>query len=773
MRHFGWDHCRYFLSVTLACTAPLAAQSYFQPTVTFPAGKSSGAIVAVDFNHDGKPDVAVLDPTSAQVDVLLGDGKGNLGSPATFAVGTNPTNLIAADFNGDGFPDLVVTDNNGVEVLLGNGNGTFAIPLLVTALPSGSWISSVDLNGDGKLDLVILSMDGMSVNSSLGNGDGTFQSPINSALSLADFLNPAPPPSGLILIDLTQDGKPDLVYSDGFELQVQAGSGDGTFAPGSPSLPGPINSLLVAIGDLDGDKLPDLVESGGFDNGIDSYGFVSVILGNITQTGMYLYGEVSLTPVVVADFTGDSVNDVLNAGQVLPGLGNGNFGCPWEDPGSHISAARAGFYCPVSIPWPPNSSAFAYADFNGDGALDFVASVNGQVSLLNTISLPKPVLTGPGTMDFGSVVVGSPSSLSQVNVTNNGLVPAIIKSMTVSGTNASDFVASDFCDDQTGLSIKGPFARPGSCVIPINFTPSGPGNRSALLTVDYLLEVQPLTISLTGTGLAPLSSSPSALSFGNFPINLGPSTVQTLTIMNVSLSPVTIGSIALTGSQAGDFAQSNSCQASLAANGTCTISVQFVPTAVGARSATLTLTYGKSANTITVGLSGTGVSDAIKLVASASTSATISSGQTANYTLSVGGNGYSGTASLSCSGLPQPFSCTVPTTQALNATTASTFTVSVKTAALEKIASSQSGAVWFWTTPLLAVILLTGLRKPKTIPVRSSKLLLTGFSLLLCFSCGGGTTPPPPSLAGTYHFTVQATAPPASADSINLTLVVQ
>jgi FG-GAP-like repeat len=94
------------LSVILVCGVTVAAQSYFQPSVTFTAGKSSGAIVATDFNHDGKADVAVLDPTSAQIDVLLGDGKGNLGSPTTFDVGTNPTNLIAGDFNGDGFPEI-------------------------------------------------------------------------------------------------------------------------------------------------------------------------------------------------------------------------------------------------------------------------------------------------------------------------------------------------------------------------------------------------------------------------------------------------------------------------------------------------------------------------------------------------------------------------------------------------------------------------------------------------------------------------------------------
>src|SRR5579862_3345255 len=64
-----------------------------------------------------------------------------------------------------------------------------------------------------------------------------------------------------------------------------------------------------------------------------------------------------------------------------------------------------------------------------------------------------------------------------------------------------------------------------------------------------------------------------------------------------------------------------------------------------------------------------------------SNSATIAAGQTASYTLSIGGEGVSGTASLSCTGVPASASCSLPGSLAFNATTPTTFTIKVATTA--------------------------------------------------------------------------------------------
>src|SRR5437588_3977366 len=71
------------------------------------------------------------------------------------------------------------------------------------------------------------------------------------------------------------------------------------------------------------------------------------------------------------------------------------------------------------------------------------------------------------------------------------------------------------------------------------------------------------------------------------------STAQAVTLSNPSGVALTITSIGFTGTNPGDFGQTNNCPLSpstLAANGTCTINVTFTPTVIGSRSATLTVT---------------------------------------------------------------------------------------------------------------------------------------------------------------------------------------
>ena len=85
------------------------------------------------------------------------------------------------------------------------------------------------------------------------------------------------------------------------------------------------------------------------------------------------------------------------------------------------------------------------------------------------------------------------------------------------------------------------------------------------------------------------------------------STAQSVTIHNSSTAAIAISSIALTGTDPGDFTiVSNTCGTSLGAGASCTVSVTFKPTAVGTRVALLTATDGASNSPQTVAVSGTG-----------------------------------------------------------------------------------------------------------------------------------------------------------------------
>jgi hypothetical protein len=81
-----------------------------------------------------------------------------------------------------------------------------------------------------------------------------------------------------------------------------------------------------------------------------------------------------------------------------------------------------------------------------------------------------------------------------------------------------------------------------------------------------------------------------------------------VTLNNTGNASLSLTSVAITGTNAGDFAQTNDCGNSVAAGGDCTISVTFTPTASGTRTASVTITDNASGSPQTVTLTGTGTS---------------------------------------------------------------------------------------------------------------------------------------------------------------------
>jgi hypothetical protein len=131
----------------------------FKPGSAISLGKNLSAILAADFNGDGKLDFAVTDSAGNAVMILLGNGDGTFGPPTTIPVGNQPDAIITGDFNNDGKLDLAIANygDGTVTLLLGNGDGTFTLasgsPYAVGNGPVA--IAAADFNGDGKLDLAV------------------------------------------------------------------------------------------------------------------------------------------------------------------------------------------------------------------------------------------------------------------------------------------------------------------------------------------------------------------------------------------------------------------------------------------------------------------------------------------------------------------------------------------------------------------------------------------------------------------------------------------
>jgi hypothetical protein len=202
---------------------------------------ANGAVAIGDFNLDGFPDIAVAQPSSNTIRILLGNGDRTFQPPVDYQPGAAVPEIQVGDLNGDGRPDLVTMaapltgDDRRLIVLLGNGDGTFGAPQ--TSVVNVGFYSPIDqialedLNGDGKLDLVLAGGLNTFATVLSGNGDGTFGIPVLYHAKGADQGSTF----GLAIVDVNGDGNQDVAInlrrssSTVDEIQLYAGNGDGTF----------------------------------------------------------------------------------------------------------------------------------------------------------------------------------------------------------------------------------------------------------------------------------------------------------------------------------------------------------------------------------------------------------------------------------------------------------------------------------------------------------------------------------------------------------------
>jgi len=257
--------------------------------------------------------------------------------------------------------------------------------------------------------------------------------------------------------------------------------------------------------------------------------------------------------------------------------------------------------CTINVTFTPTATGSRSATLTvTDNASNSpqTAGVSGTGTLLPSLS-PSPVPS------FGNQNVGTTSAAQAVTLSNPSGTALTITSIGFTGTNPGDFGQTNNCPLSPST-----LAANATCTINVTFTPTATGSRSATLAVADNASNSPQTAGVSGTGASLPVLSPSPVpDFGNQ--NVGTTgAAQAVTLSNPTGTALTITSIGFTGTNPGDFGQTNNCPLSpstLAANGTCTISVTFTPTATGSRSATLTVTDNASNSPQTAGVSGTGV----------------------------------------------------------------------------------------------------------------------------------------------------------------------
>jgi hypothetical protein len=248
----------------------------------------------------------------------------------------------------------------------------------------------------------------------------------------------------------------------------------------------------------------------------------------------------------------------------------------------------AGLTCAIQVIFTPTQAG------SRTGQLIVSADVLGgqlpTVALSGTGAASAPVSLSPATVSFGDVEVGIASLPLQITVQNSTAAAVPITGISIGNPFS---IASNACGT-TSLAAQ------TACQLTVVFTPSQAGLATGTLTFTDGAGTQ--TVALSGTGEAPPTDSLSVTTL-SFPATIDGqlSTAETVTLTNSGGVPLT--GIAISAS--GAFTTSNNCTTQLAANSSCTISVVFAPTAVGAQTGTLTVS--DLLRTQTVALSGTGL----------------------------------------------------------------------------------------------------------------------------------------------------------------------
>ncbi len=256
------------------------------------------------------------------------------------------------------------------------------------------------------------------------------------------------------------------------------------------------------------------------------------------------------------------------------------------------SSLAPGNSCTISILFHPGSTGALTGTFTQPGNM-----VGGPLSVaLGGKGLqPGAIALAPSTVQFGSVVVGTPSTPQTVMVSNSGQTSVALGTPTVNNDYAL-----------TGSTCGATLGGGQSCSLTVQFTPTVAGARPGQLTIPGSGGGPTAVATLEGTGITPgsLALSPSSQAFGT--VAIGSSASATLTATNSGGAAVHPSAI----SAGGDFAVTGgTCTVggAIAPNGgTCTVIVTFTPAASGSRSAQLTITSDGTPGTVQAGLAGVG-----------------------------------------------------------------------------------------------------------------------------------------------------------------------
>ncbi|CAN7255232.1 choice-of-anchor D domain-containing protein [Rhizobacter sp. LjRoot28] len=276
------------------------------------------------------------------------------------------------------------------------------------------------------------------------------------------------------------------------------------------------------------------------------------------------------------------------------------------------AAIAIGASCTVSVAFKPaavgSRTGTLTLAHNAPGGKTEVA-LSGQA--IDTAPLAS---LSPSVLSFASVV-GSDSQVMRATLSNTGNAPLALSSVAVAGAHAGDFRLANSTTCASGASVAGG----SSCVVDVIFKPTTTGARAASVAIAHNAAGGAASVTLNGTGS--LTPEPGIVLDAN-QVDLGAqpvaatSAARTVTLTNTGGAALTLSSLALSGTDAGDFVRGGTCATGtpVASRASCTITVAINPVVLGEKNATLTIASNAPGGAITVALKATAVRSPAPLV---------------------------------------------------------------------------------------------------------------------------------------------------------------